>query len=612
MAIAVGLVVLIAYGNLRGIREAGRVFAVPTYFFIANMVAAHRRRHRARRSSGELHRPLAPPRRGGRRSGTPGSGLLLGAGLFVVLRAFASGGSALTGTEAISNGVSVFRQPEARNARITLVIMSARSSGRSSSACAPGRRRPPRALPRGTPTVVAQIAKYVYGPGALGQRPLRASRPAPCSSWCWRPTPASPASPSWPASPPTTPTCPASSPGGATGWSSPPGSSSSPWCRSSSCVVTRAQVDNLIPLYAIGVFTGFTMAGAGMVKYHLTHREPHWRRRAVINGTAAVLSFIVDVIIAVTKFTEGAWVVVVLLPLGVLVLLRLHRQYVEEDEQLEEGAAMACEAPVLRRHVVVVLVDRLDLATARAIQYARTLIARRAAGRPLRRRPHRGRRARGATGAGSGCPGCPSTSSSAPTAAWPGRALELAAETVGRRRHRAARSCCPGGASPPAGAGCSTTAAPTGSPPAVGQLPHVNATIVPFQLTRGWSPHGGEQAAARRRERAPPAPSTARTGPRRRPAEMDARQLGRRPGGGRARPPSREASGASGSGWPAGSGRSGCPPGTPTPNLECTLVDGTGAILLVFQGRRQIPGIQQGARLVAREWSGPGRAGWPS
>ena len=74
-----------------------------------------------------------------------------------------------------------------------------------------------------------------------------------------------------------------------------------------------------------------------------------------------------------TKFTEGAWVVVVLLPLGVLVLLRLHRQYVKEDEQLEAGAAQACEAPVLRRHMVLVLVDRMDLATARAIQYARTL-----------------------------------------------------------------------------------------------------------------------------------------------------------------------------------------------------------------------------------------------
>ncbi len=155
-------------------------------------------------------------------------------------------------------------------------------------------------------------------------------------------------------------------------------------------LVTRARVDSLIPLYAIGVFTGFTIAGAGMVKYHLTSREPQWQRRAVINGTAGVLSFIVDIIIAVTKFKEGAWVVILLLPLGVLVLLRLHRQYVGEDKQLEQDAAIACEVPVLRRHVVLVLIDRMDLATARAIQYARTLSPGRAARRALRCRPHGG------------------------------------------------------------------------------------------------------------------------------------------------------------------------------------------------------------------------------
>ena len=138
-------------------------------------------------------------------------------------------------------------------------------------------------------------------------------------------------------------------------------------------IVAQARVAKLIPLYAIGVFTGFTMAGAGMAKYHHTHREDHWRRRVAINGTASVLSAIVLVIIAAAKFTEGAWVVLVILPLGVLGLFGLHRQYVAEERQLEEGAAEAAEAPVLNRHVVVVLIDRLDMATARALQYARTL-----------------------------------------------------------------------------------------------------------------------------------------------------------------------------------------------------------------------------------------------
>ncbi len=103
-----------------------------------------------------------------------------------------------------------------------------------------------------------------------------------------------------------------------------------------------------------------------------------------------------------SKFTEGAWVVVVLVPLMYFALIRLHRQYVDEEHQLEEGAAEAAEAPVLNRHTVIVLVDRLDMATARALQYAAHPAPRRAPGRPLRHRPPGvGRRSK-RSGAGSG------------------------------------------------------------------------------------------------------------------------------------------------------------------------------------------------------------------
>ena len=91
-----------------------------------------------------------------------------------------------------------------------------------------------------------------------------------------------------------------------------------------------------------------------------------------MNGISAGLSAIVVVIFAVTKFTEGAWAVVVLFPLLVWALIRLHRQYTDESRELEENAPKACEAPMLRRHVVLVFVGRLDLATARALQYARS------------------------------------------------------------------------------------------------------------------------------------------------------------------------------------------------------------------------------------------------
>ena len=119
--LSVAFVVLIAYGNLRGLKEAGKVFAIPTYFFIANM-AVLILAGLAKAAAGDLGH--VPPAHGQMPFGHEGAGLLLGVSLFYVARAFANGGSAMTGTEAISNGVSVFRDPQAKNARTTLVIMS--------------------------------------------------------------------------------------------------------------------------------------------------------------------------------------------------------------------------------------------------------------------------------------------------------------------------------------------------------------------------------------------------------------------------------------------------------------------------------------------------------
>jgi hypothetical protein len=138
-------------------------------------------------------------------------------------------------------------------------------------------------------------------------------------------------------------------------------------------VATGAEVTNLIPLYAIGVFTGFTLSQSGMTRHHLRLREPGWRKGLVINGFGAFLSAVVTVVIAVTKFADGAWAILITLPVMVVLLLRLNRQYVLEGQILEEDVPAAATAPILRRHVVLVLVDSLDLASARAIQYARTL-----------------------------------------------------------------------------------------------------------------------------------------------------------------------------------------------------------------------------------------------
>jgi uncharacterized membrane protein len=143
-------------------------------------------------------------------------------------------------------------------------------------------------------------------------------------------------------------------------------------------VITRAEVSRLIPLYAIGVFTSFTLSQAGMARHHIRLKEPGWKGGLFVNATGAVLSFVVDVIIAITKFKPagailGAWVIILLVPVMVYGLTRLNKQYESEATELEGDAKAAAEAPVLRRHVVLVLVDRLDRSTARAMQYARTL-----------------------------------------------------------------------------------------------------------------------------------------------------------------------------------------------------------------------------------------------
>ncbi len=370
--LSVAFVLLIAYGNLRGIREAGRVFAVPTYFFIANMAvlivyglakAVLGTLGHAHRASGTI--PLG-------HAGT--GGLFLGVGAFFVLRAFANGGSAMTGTEAISNGVSIFRTPQTTNARQTLVTMSlilgTMFLGVSVLAALS------HAVPfaSGTPTVVSEIGKLVYGAGPVGSALYICLQAATALILILAANTSYTGFPflvSFVAEDSFLPHQ-LTVRGHRLVFSN--GIILLTVASIALLLATRAQVASLIPMYAIGVFTGFTMAGAGMVKHHLSHRQEHWRRSVAVNGTAAVVCLIVVLIFAVTEFTRGAWVVVVVMPALIYGLVRTNHQYRIERAVLEEGAAaLACEAPILRRHVVIVLVDRIDLATARAIQYARAL-----------------------------------------------------------------------------------------------------------------------------------------------------------------------------------------------------------------------------------------------
>ncbi|MDQ6797500.1 MAG: APC family permease [Actinomycetota bacterium] len=374
--ISIAFVALIAYGNLRGVKESGRVFAVPTYFFILTMVAL------LVIGLGRLifgHLPVEPLNQPGLIPlGKPGSGWLQGATLFVVLRAFASGGAAVTGVEAISNGVPAFRVPEWKNARSTLVIMGTTLGTMFFGLSILAAKMHVAPYGKGTPTVISQIGKIVFGGSAAGSvlfYCLQAGTMlilvmAANTSFADFPRLAS-----FHAGDNFMPRQ-LTKRGHRLVFSN--GIISLAAASVFLIVITQAKVDRLIPLYAIGVFTSFTLSQAGMAKHHITKKEAGWKRGLFINATGAFLSLVVDVVIAITKFKPagailGAWVIIVLVPIMVALLVRLNRQYEAEATELEEDARTAASARILRRHVVLVLVNGLDRSAARAMQYARAL-----------------------------------------------------------------------------------------------------------------------------------------------------------------------------------------------------------------------------------------------
>nr|WTB32941.1 APC family permease [Streptomyces sp. NBC_00830] len=371
LPVSVVVIVLLAYGNLRGIREAGRTFALPAYLFMAAvglvLVVAGARGLTGGLPHADLHAPGVVP------LGTPGNGWLYGASLFIVLRSFANGGSSLTGLEAISNGISAFREPQGLNARRTLITMSCVLGvlvlGVSTLA------HFTHAVPYtdGTPTVIAQEAHLAFGSGLLGTVGLifvQLATALVLYTGANTPFTGFPFLASFVAEDRFLPRV-LTRRGHRLAFSN--GIIALAVVSLALLLVTGASVDRLVALYAIGVFTAFTMAGSGLTAYHLRRREPYRRVKIAVNGLAAVISAAVVLIFAVTKFTEGAWLVVVIFPLGVWALTRINREYRREAAALQSIQAPGADRPRVRRHLVFVLVDTLDLATLKALRYAHEL-----------------------------------------------------------------------------------------------------------------------------------------------------------------------------------------------------------------------------------------------
>ncbi len=355
--VALVFIALISWGNLRGVKESGRLFAAPTYFFIVGVlivmiVGA------VKSAFGDL--PVTPP------SEIPNA--TEGVTLFLLLHAFASGGAAMTGVEAISNGVPAFKPPEWKNARSTLMVMGTLLGTMFLGLSWLASKMHP--VPSDSQTVIAQIAKGVIGDGpqffAFQLFTLLILVLAANTSFADFPRLAS-----FHAEDAFMPRQ-LTKRGHRLAFSN--GILFLAVAAGFLVVLFGADVTHLIPLYAIGVFTSFTLSQAGMAKRHLRLREPKWGLGLAINGAGAIATGIVTLIIAITKFSHGAWAIMLLVPLLVAALVRLNHQYEAETEELHGPKLLAAVAqPVPARTVSVVLIDGLDTAAAAALRAARTL-----------------------------------------------------------------------------------------------------------------------------------------------------------------------------------------------------------------------------------------------
>ncbi|MGE2815554.1 amino acid permease [Mycobacterium heidelbergense] len=371
LEITVAVVLFICYANLRGLREAGMPFAVATYGFVV-MIGLTIVVGVVRVIFGDL--PVYDPHQ---LPGTvpvhQGNGLVMGATILVLLRAFANGGSSLTGVEAISNTVDVFRKPQGRNARRVLTAMACILGFLLAGVAYLAYVTHSTPYLTEYPSVLSQVGRAVFGKGPIGDIffvLVQTATAAILFTGANTSFNGFPALASFVAEDRFLPRQ-LTKRGHRLVFSN--GIIALTALSVALLLTTGGSVNALVPFYAIGVFTGFSMAGYGMTKHHLTHREPGWRYRLAINLSAAILSTIVVGIFAVAKFTEGAWLVVVVFPVLVFILIRLNREYRAEAAILEMFRTDRPELVKYARHRVFVFVNSVDLAVLEALRYGKGL-----------------------------------------------------------------------------------------------------------------------------------------------------------------------------------------------------------------------------------------------
>ncbi|TML53574.1 MAG: APC family permease [Actinobacteria bacterium] len=358
--LSLGCILVLTLGNLRGVRESGLMFAFPTYAFLAVMYAM------LAVGVGKCTLGTCP-------TATVPHPLPTGAGalgLFVLLKAFASGSAALTGVESISNGVTAFRHPQSQNASRTLLLMAGSAVTLFLGVSYLAVRM--HALPSSSASVLSQIARATFPAGSTGSTMYYLIQAFTLAILVLAANTSYQGFPRLAALLARDGFLPRQfvNLGDRLAYSN--GIIVLTAAAAGLVLAFRANVNSLIHLYVIGVFTAFTLAQAGMVRYWLRTRRPGWRWSAALNAVGAASTLVVAVIVIATKFLSGAWMVMIAIPVMIACFYAVRRHYRAVARRLRAKA----HAVLARRDVentVVLYVERLDDATREALWYARTI-----------------------------------------------------------------------------------------------------------------------------------------------------------------------------------------------------------------------------------------------
>lgn len=358
--VLIGLILIgvLTLGNLRGLKESGQLFAIPTYSYIV-LIGGLVVYGLFREFFGSIdHVHFEPSHFDGAREG----GTL---GLFLILKGFSSGAVALTGVEAISDGVPAFRKPEAKNAATTLMLMAVIMGSLFIGLAVLAHHLQP--YPSHDETVLSQLGRAVYGDGPVYFA-------LQISTFFILTLAANTAYADFPR---------LSSIVARDGYLPRQFGTQGDRLVFSNGIVFLALAaaalligfggvtTALIPLYAVGVFTSFTLSQLGMLQYIRKHKTKGWQLRAAVSATGTVATFVVLLIVAITKFTSGAWVPLVVVPAIIAIFLAIKRHYTTSEAEMHVVPEDIRRVP--NTHSVVIPVGRITKGTLSALDYARSL-----------------------------------------------------------------------------------------------------------------------------------------------------------------------------------------------------------------------------------------------